>query len=73
MNERIQEIIEDCGFYASVYASREINLKEIEFLCETVVKECCKQLWTEECHTSDLAYLEYTRNTDKIKRYFGVY
>ena len=39
---------------------------------ELIVKECAKSLWTEECHTSDLALEEFERNSAKIKEHFGV-
>jgi hypothetical protein len=39
---------------------------------ELIVKECCQALWTQECHTSDLAVEELKRNTTRIKEHFGV-
>jgi len=45
---------------------------ELEKFAELIVRECAKSLWTEECHTSDLAVEEYNRNSKKIKQHFGV-
>ena len=44
----------------------------IERLIELTVLECCKALWTEECHTSDLAFDEVKRNATRIKKHFGI-
>ena len=43
-----------------------------EKFAELIVAECAKSLWTEECHTSDLALEEFERNSAKIKEHFGV-
>jgi hypothetical protein len=39
---------------------------------ELIVRECCLALWTEECHTSDLAFDEVKRNATRIKEHFGI-
>ena len=44
----------------------------IERLIDLTVLECCKALWTEECHTSDLAFDEVKRNATRIKKHFGI-
>ena len=36
------------------------------------MRECCLALWTEECHTSDLAFDEVKRNATRIKEHFGI-
>jgi len=43
-----------------------------EKFAELIVRECASSLWTEECHTSDLALEEFERNSAKIKQHFGV-
>jgi hypothetical protein len=70
MNERIQELIERSGLYLAP-DNPEVFDKELEFFAELIVRECIKSLWTEECHTSDLAVEEYNRNSKKIKQHFG--
>jgi hypothetical protein len=39
---------------------------------ELIVRECCLALWTEECHTSGLAFDEVKRNATRIKEHFGI-
>jgi hypothetical protein len=67
MNERIRELMAEadrkCSETRGVYD---------EILAELIVRECIKSLWTEECHTSDLAVEEYNRNSKKIKQHFGI-
>ena len=41
-------------------------------VAQLIVRECCLALWTEECHTSDLAFDEVKRNSKKIKEHFGI-
>jgi hypothetical protein len=43
-----------------------------EKFAELIVRECCLALWTEECHTSDLAFDEVKRNDKRIKEHFGI-
>lgn len=54
-------------------------LDDADFTClfneqfaKLIVAECARSLWTEECHTSDLAVEEFNRNSKKIKQHFGV-
>jgi len=49
-------------------SSKEFSQK----FAELIVRECCLALWTEECHTSDLAFDEVKRNSKKIKEHFGI-
>ena len=82
MNERIKEIKEfsrpEIDWEARHYAELNNGEKEkwmdewFEKFAELIVRECIKSLWTEECHTSDLAVEEYNRNSKKIKQHFGV-
>jgi hypothetical protein len=66
MNERIQELAEQCHHR---YSEHNIDLEKF---AELIVRECAKSLWTEECHNSDLALEEFERNSAKIKQHFGV-
>jgi hypothetical protein len=43
-----------------------------EKFAQLIVRECCLALWTEECHTSDLAFDEVKRNATRIKEHFGI-
>ena len=72
MNERIKELAEQAGaVYSNDHAASLLD-DEIEKFAELIVRECAKSLWTEECHTSDLALEEFERNSAKIKEHFGV-
>jgi hypothetical protein len=74
MNERIVEFVRQAWLYADKHQTTqeqwfyEYNKK----LAELIIQECAKSLWTEECHTSDLALEEFERNSAKIKEHFGV-
>ena len=76
MNERIRELALKAEQYVksnpqagvTIHAGDMFNKKFAELL----VKECYRALWTEECHTSDLAVEEYDRNVKKIRQHFGV-
>jgi hypothetical protein len=46
--------------------------KFTEVFAELIVRECCLALWTEECHSSDLAFDEVKRNATRIKEHFGI-
>jgi hypothetical protein len=66
MNERIKEIavkaqVEHC-----------ISHVRLQEFAELIVRECCLALWTEECHSSDLAFDEVKRNATRIKEHFGI-
>ena len=66
MNEKIKELavkaqVEHC-----------ISHVRLQEFAELIVRECCLALWTEECHTSDLAFDEVKRNATRIKEHFGI-
>ena len=74
MNERIEDLMYQAGLTAQGCWD-ELGTYEqeaIEKLAELIVRECCLALWTEECHTSDLAFDEVKRNSKKIKEHFGI-
>jgi hypothetical protein len=66
MNERIKELWEQAVH------DDGLNTSVIDVFAELIIKQCVKSLWTEECHTSDLALEEFERNSAKIKEHFGV-
>ena len=71
MNERIRELW-DTAAKLEPDPSWEGQTKFIEKFAELIVRECCLALWTEECHTSDLAFDEVKRNATRIKEHFGI-
>ena len=76
MNERIRELAERCGLYGVAdydnTISEDVSKVRLDKFAELIVQECIDALWTEECHTSDLAVEDYNRNCRKIKEHFGV-
>jgi hypothetical protein len=88
MNERIRELAVKAGEYVNSVYTPPVRSKEpgkiweaghvdwhTQFnqkFAELIVRECCLALWTEECHTSDLAFDEVKRNATKIKEHFGI-
>ena len=76
MNERIRELAEQATSIVEMvgpegYTSSYAKFDREKF-AELIIKQCAKSLWTEECHTSDLALEEFERNSAKIKEHFGV-
>ncbi len=72
MNEQIKKIMDDCGFYIPEN-NYEVVMKEVEFLCETIVKKCadiCMQQ-SYECVDGRASYAT-GRCSDLIKDHFGV-
>lgn len=76
MNERMKQIAERCGLYGvkdyDNTISEDVSKVRLDKFTELIVKECMESLWTEECHTSDLAAEDYNRNCSKIKQHFGI-
>jgi len=72
MNERIKELAEQAGFRSNPDIYDRNQSFDIGKFAELIVRECARSLWTEECHTSDLAVEEFNRNSKKIKQHFGV-
>jgi hypothetical protein len=78
MNERLTELYRSCRPKEALASQDQFQSanallgSDVEKFAELIVKECIKSLWTEECHTSDLALEEYNRNSKKIKQHFGV-
>jgi len=71
LNERIKQLWEEAA-KTTQSDSWEEQTKFMERFAELIVRECCLALWTEECHTSDLAFDEVKRNATKIKEHFGI-
>jgi len=72
MKTELIETLAEQAYFETEYDDTQ-NLPELMArLVELTVKECMESLWTEECHTSDLAVEEYNRNCKKIKQHFGV-
>ena len=72
MNERIRELAEQAGIFKPKEFYQHIDALQLEKFAELIVRECCLALWTEECHTSDLAFDEVKRYATRIKEHFGI-
>ncbi len=68
MNQRIRELHSQC----KVCDKDTVLYFDYEKFAELIVRECCLALWTEECHSSDLAFDEAKRNATRIKEHFGI-
>jgi hypothetical protein len=75
MNERIRELWSQAGGHydsGNQHTWPQYTIDDPKKFAELIVRECCLALWTEECHTSDLAFDEVKRNATKIKEHFGI-
>jgi len=72
MNEQIQKLAEQAGVGFLFDPDAVVLTFKMEKFAELIVRECCLALWTEECHTSDLAFDEVRRNATRIKEHFGI-
>ena len=68
MNEKIKELAEKCGSWNHC---GNIRFDWEEFY-ELIVKESVKALWTEDCHVSDLAIIDFNEKKRKIFKHMGV-
>lgn len=46
--------------------------QELEKLIELTVRESVKALWTEDCHVSDLAIIDFNEKKRKIFNHMGI-
>ena len=78
MNKRIRELAvqarQEFLKMPTGYTPEQVGMypQLMEKFAELIVRECAKSLWTEECHTSDLAVEEYNRNSKKIKQHLEI-
>lgn len=74
MNDKFDDLMYEAGLTAQGCWDEmdEYNRTAIMKFAELIVKECAKSLWTDECHTSDLAVEDFNRNSKRIKQHFGV-
>ena len=77
MNERIRQLKQQAKDFYLLQEDLDCSTKQLHELVEAkfaelIVRECCLALWTEECHTSDLAFDEVKRNATRIKEHIGV-
>lgn len=66
MKSRIKTLVDECGLYLAE-DNVEVLHKEIEFLCEQIVRECI--CIVDDAVTRRVPASEYT---DMIKKYFEI-
>ena len=71
MNNQIDQLLVKAGAYFGAEGV-VYNTFDPKKFAKLIVRECCLALWTEECHSSDLAFDEVKRNSKKIKEHFGI-
>jgi hypothetical protein len=67
MNDRIKELLQK----SMVEHQFDVRL-DPERLIKLTVRECVKALWTEDCHVSDLAIIDFNEKKRKIYEHMGV-
>jgi hypothetical protein len=74
MNQKLRELARVSGFIVDETGTFHEFAEKTRLDCfsDLIIKQCVQSLWTEECHTSDLAHEEFTRNSRKIKEHFGL-
>ena len=71
MNERIRELAKQAAAVEDG-CSYEWDSPFTEKLVKMVVQECVKALWTEDCHVSDLAIIDFNEKKRKIYTRLGI-
>lgn len=71
MNDVIHKLAVKAGL--TVGGSKDFTYVNFdhEAFARALVNECSQALWTEECHTSDLAYVAHLHNIQRLKDHFG--
>ena len=82
MNGRLAALAEQAGYFIKFERTGDnvtlVHTKEpgtdgdLALFGELVVKECVKALWTEDCHVSDLAIIDFNEKKRKIYERMGV-
>ena len=70
MNDKINELAEEYGSWNHCDCGN-IRFNWEEF-AEAIIKESVKALWTEDCHVSDLAIIDFNEKKRKIFKHMGV-
>lgn len=76
MNNKLSnELFLSAAQYAVDHTNNQVHSYEnvlMQKYAELIINKCCQALWTEECHTSDLAYSEWIAQCNAIKEDLGV-
>ena len=72
MNKKISELIDKATTIEEHGWGASYEHFDKQKFAELIIQEAEYAFWSEACHVSDLAYEEYSRNSNKIKEHFGV-
>ena len=68
MNEQIEKIYGEACIAAGNLDERDF----CEHFAKLIIRESVKALWTEDCHVSDLAIIDFNEKKRKIYEHMGV-
>ena len=72
MNELIERLAEQCYEHDQSWTGVGQRIFNKEKFAQLIVRESVKALWTEDCHVSDLAIIDFNEKKRKIFNYMGI-
>jgi hypothetical protein len=76
MSNKIKELAGQSLDKVVPYTWTNLNYDELwalqEYFGKLIVKECVNALWTEDCHVSDLAIIDFNEKKRKIYERMGI-
>ena len=72
MNELIERLAEQCYEHDQSWTGVGQRIFNKEKFAHLIVKESVKALWTEDCHVSDLAIIDFNEKKRKIYTQLGI-
>jgi hypothetical protein len=81
MNKNIKKLAEQAGLWDILdqwsyefedYVTEKECGEELEKFAQLIVRESVKALWTEDCHVSDLAIIDFNEKKRKIYTRLGI-
>ena len=72
MNELIERLAEQCYEHDQSWTGVGQRIFNKEKFAQLIVRESVKALWTEDCHVSDLAIIDFNEKKLKIFNHMGI-
>ncbi len=72
MNELIERLSEQCYEHDQSWTGVGQRIFNKEKFAQLIIRESVKALWTEDCHVSDLAIIDFNEKKRKIYEHMGV-
>jgi hypothetical protein len=72
MNELIERLAEQCYEHDQSWTGVGQRIFNKEKFAQLIVRESVKALWTEDCHVSDLAIIDFNEKKRKIFNHMGI-